>query len=91
MVNHTIYFRKENWDKFKDEPQKSELVNLLLSRHYDIFKVGTLVEEVPAEDINVVGNREMQGILEENTGYKVCKHGADPRYRKFAKNGKPCK
>lgn len=77
-------------DKFELEPNKSGLVNLLLARHYDVMKPGTLVEEIPAEDINVVGNRELQGYLEPK-GYKVCKHGSDPRFCKFAKPGKVCK
>lgn len=74
-MNQTIYFRKENWEKFKDEPQKSELVNLLLARHYDIYKQGTLIEDV--KYVNSVGSPELEKILDPDTGR--CEHGFGPR------------
>jgi hypothetical protein len=33
-MNYTIYIRKTNWNKFKDEENKAELVNTLLNNHY---------------------------------------------------------
>lgn len=34
-MNQTIYIRKANWEHFKDEPDKSALVNNLLALHYN--------------------------------------------------------
>lgn len=31
------------------------------------------------------------GIRVDSTGLKFCKHGADPNFCKFRKNGKPCR
>lgn len=35
-MNQTIYFRKEIWELFKDEPNKSEVINRLLDMHYSM-------------------------------------------------------
>lgn len=33
-MHQTIYIRKSNWDRFKDEADKSRLVNELLEKYY---------------------------------------------------------
>ena len=33
-MQYNIYFRKEVWELFKDEPKKSELVNRVLKAYY---------------------------------------------------------
>lgn len=62
-MQYNTYYRKEVWGKFKDEPQKSDLVNLLLRRHYDFYQPGTLVEEFGPTDESIVGNKELAKIL----------------------------
>lgn len=42
-MNQTLYIRAEVWQKFKDEPKKSELVNNLLTDWYD----GTIKNPMP--------------------------------------------
>jgi hypothetical protein len=65
---------------FELELEKSKLVNLLLDRHYDYFKPGTLFEDVEThEDLDgsVVGSVELASVLttlqEESEG--TCKNG----------------
>lgn len=53
-------------DKFAEEVGKSGLVNLLLDRHYDYFKPGTLVEDLREhEDLDgsVVGSIQLASDL----------------------------
>lgn len=47
----TLYIRKEN-EQFKSEPNKSELINKLLSKHYGTAKKGMIgkVEHVQVEE-----------------------------------------
>lgn len=71
-MNQTIYFRKEVWDKFKDESQKSDLINLLLSRHYEYYHPGTLIEEV--SDESIVGNADLAKTLKPMTS-NFCRGG----------------
>jgi hypothetical protein len=61
-MQYTTYYRKDIWEKFKDEPQKSDLVNLLLARHYDYYKPGTLIENLDDEQVDeaVVGPRGLR-------------------------------
>lgn len=33
-MNHTIYFRKDVWEEFKEEPDKSKVINALIKEHY---------------------------------------------------------
>ena len=47
-MNQTIYFRKAVWDNFKDETDKSALVNDLLAHHYEI---GTKVSKTIKQSI----------------------------------------
>lgn len=34
-MQQNIYFRKHIWERFKDEDDKSDLINRLLEEHYD--------------------------------------------------------
>lgn len=37
-MQNNIYFQKEVWEYFKDEPNKSNLLNELLRNHYNLNK-----------------------------------------------------
>lgn len=76
--NYTLYI---NIDNFAKEANKSGLVNRLLGSHY----AGQVFEPEPFLVPPVAKN-----IPRESDG-KLCKHGADPNFCKFRKNGKPCK
>lgn len=80
---YLLYIHNE---KFEQEVQKSALVNLLLDRHYDFYKPGTLVEDV--SDESIVGNAELaemlkpkvESVLRKDNG--TCKkHGTPLDYR----------
>jgi len=88
IMNQTIYFRKEIWNRLKDEQKKSELINELLAEHYkepritdkDINKIAKTIDKQKTPDVIYPTKRPA-----------VCKHGYDPMMCKFAKNGQPCK
>ena len=42
MPNRTLYINNSNWEKFKDEPSMSAVVNALLIQHYAKFDEGDL-------------------------------------------------
>jgi hypothetical protein len=33
-MQYNIYFRRDNWERFKDEENKSKLINTLLEEHF---------------------------------------------------------
>lgn len=53
-----------------------------------IERSGSVYALIPAQIIRPIKTpAEIPGFLE----FKACKHGADPEFCRFAKNGKPCK
>lgn len=77
MPNKTIYIRKEDLDKWESIEDKPGFIHNALS---DSGRPQTLDEAIAAY------SRPMNGLP-----FKPCKHGADPKFCRFAKNGKPCK
>lgn len=69
-MNYTIYIRKENWDYFKDEENKSELVNSLLESHYG-------KGQKPAEEREEVHTNETPPEVPKvaQKALKTCKNG----------------
>jgi hypothetical protein len=61
-MNYTTYYRKDVWERFKDEPDKSDLINRLLAEHYD-----DVAEEkvIKVADYNSPASKS-----------KLCKHGS---------------
>jgi hypothetical protein len=37
-MQYNIYFRRDNWERFKDEENKSKLINTLLEDYYKDYK-----------------------------------------------------
>lgn len=46
-MQYNIYFRKDNWDRFKNEPSKSDLINSLLASHYGLNPGGEVGRDEP--------------------------------------------
>lgn len=53
-MNYTTYYRKDIWKRFKDEPDKSDLINRLLAEHYDDVAVEKVIKKVSAEPKNII-------------------------------------
>lgn len=78
-----IYIRKENektWESLKD---KSEWVNVALSK----LTITNEVTPVPYSDKPPM---QIPSVFKTPTA-KTCKHGMDPELCKFAKPGQKCK
>jgi hypothetical protein len=80
-MQYNTYYRKDVWEKFKDEADKSDLVNSLLSEHYGRPKTATesvILRDPPkplpmSERIKVVDDIEIKPI---RTGTNLCRvHG----------------
>lgn len=60
-MQYTLYIRKENDEAFKDEENKSELVNQLLAKHYEngtpvhLTTISVLPPEKKNSDTNAPG------------------------------------
>jgi len=84
-------------DRFEQEPQKSALVNLLLDRHYDYYKPGTLIEDFRDDedlDGSVVGSVELAEKLkdmQEEKPMDFCKEGHPIPEGRTKCMGKGCK
>jgi hypothetical protein len=86
-MNYTTYYRKDVWERFKDEPDKSDLINRLLTEHYDDVAVEKVIEaQVMSPQVVPSTSR-----IATNKVSEVCKHGSSPQFCKYAKPGKPCK
>lgn len=55
-MQYNVYFRKHNWERFKEEPEKAELINKLLEKHY-------------GPDAQTVANEAFAG---KDCGHEVC-------------------
>lgn len=53
-MQYTLYIRKDINEKFKDEKEKSVLVNILLDRHY---RVTPEAGHLPQQDLETVVKR----------------------------------
>jgi len=51
-MQYNIYIRRDNWEKFKNEDKKAELINRLLSAHYGRSK--DAVPAKPTKDVDQV-------------------------------------
>jgi len=53
-MNQTIYFQKDIWDKFKDEPFKSKVINELLKESYNPISTGKV--NTPSDSVSITSN-----------------------------------
>lgn len=80
---------------FDKEMYKSELVNRLLENHWNRQIPGDYI--APIEDIEQLKDSVSTKLSGKTLAeiipdlLKPCKHGADLKLCRFAKNGKPCK
>ena len=73
-------------DRFRNEKKKSELVNALLDRHYAWSPLqGPIVMHETKKIVDAIAK------VKDDAVFKPCKHGADPKFCRFAMPGKPCK
>lgn len=86
MPHANIWIRKEDVDKWQALEKKSEFIHNALNDGGVSGMVGALVK---AEYVEEAEFTEKDG-KPVYTG-KTCKHGYNPNYCKFAKQGKPCK
>lgn len=96
-MNATIHIRTSDEHIWKAITNKSEFIHKALNRLIEnevveviapapikeSLKAGFEAIETPDEDITAV--------QEVKPSFKLCKHGADPKFCRFAKPGKPCK
>ncbi|MDE1867459.1 MAG: hypothetical protein KGI08_07105 [Thaumarchaeota archaeon] len=77
--------------RFEKEKHKSKLVNELIEKHYGGLTIFSEPIGLEVDDgVNVI---ELEEPLKK-TSYKefrVCKHGYNPKFCKFAKGEKECK
>lgn len=76
-MNQTIYFRKDVWEKFQDEKNKSELINNLLDDWYS----GKITNPMPQNKKPYINS--VQGISERV--HKIIKTPVDAKVVTMAK------
>lgn len=104
MARANVYIRKENEASWSSINHKSNWVNEMLrsqreagSRFGAPFRSDTLelkkAEVIPVDTTKYPNRAEDKiAIMDDPKDWvKPCKHGADPRFCKLAKNGKVCK
>lgn len=83
FIQKTIYLRQEDEDKWNAVENKSEFIHVALNR--------SPKDTGPSTVPNNVGLLGINKPQVSKTIAVFCKHGADPRFCKHAKNGKKCK
>lgn len=78
MPRANIFIRAEDYDKWVAIERKSEFIHNALNE--SIAALDSMGKPIKNPE-------EVPAFL----GFKTCKHGADPEFCRFAKNGKPCK
>ncbi len=104
MPDAKIYIRTEDLDKWNAIEKKSEFIhNALNPAHLSIQsrdgspEVLSVIQPIkPPKDMftkadNIEDDRHRELADDESLQFKLCKHLADPKFCKHAKNGKPCK
>lgn len=69
----TIYVNKANSENFKEEKEKSKLINMLLDEHYEKVSVGKIVGKEP-----IYGGGTYRELVEraaKDAPDKYCKNG----------------
>lgn len=75
-MQYNIYFRKENWELFQDEENKSQLINELLTQHY-----GGSVGVTPAHLDTATNPLNIPGVQKGiNEGLPCCKKPSPCRH-----------
>jgi hypothetical protein len=87
MPQVTTYIRKDDMDKWQAIEKKSEFIHNALNKKPE--PVGVYGQGLPEKVEPLIINNSKDVL--KTTGSGLCKHGADPKYCKFAKNGKVCK
>ena len=64
-MQYNIYFRRDNWERFKDEKNKSKLINTLLEEHFSKTPHTPLQETIEEKPIP-------KNILEPDLNLKAC-------------------
>jgi len=82
MPQVTVYIRDDDLKKWKTLKKKSEFIHSALNRTN---------KGIPLEVIGTAAAKKGPNYNPPTTLPKLCKHGSDPKFCKFAKNGKPCK
>jgi hypothetical protein len=103
MPRVNIFIRKDNQDKWNAIPDKSNWINTILENADDTSRFGAIrpgpagpMVSVLSEAPGAVGEM-IDKAFDNGQGltyfidFKPCKHGADPKFCRFAKPGKPCK
>ena len=73
-MNQTIYFRKDIWDSFAAEPDKSKLINELLSEHYGLGSVAETKTRSRVSSRRLDTRSSFERRVERNSG-GFCKNG----------------
>lgn len=83
VMQYNIYFRKDNWERFKDEENKSGLINYLLETHYGKLEniSASRVEATKEEAFDIIQKNYIEPKVKEafvpkppdpETGYPCC-------------------
>lgn len=75
---------------FEKEKKKSDLVNQLLDSYYEVTAPSN-VKSALAAGFSAIKDPEQAISIVEDLVPKLCGHGADPKFCRFAKPGKQCK
>lgn len=71
-MNQTIYFRKDIWEKIKDEPEKSKVINELLDKHYSTTTFTADQAKKAGYSVNTGASLRSD---DEHIKGKYCQHG----------------
>lgn len=97
VMNATIHIRTSDEEQWKALGNKSEFIHnaLMWKNDSDILRDPGLHEQFDeaTKEAGKVLNEvsDTPQAIRNLISIKPCKHGADPRFCKFAKNGKVCK
>lgn len=105
MPQVTVYIRSGDLDKWKTLEKKSEFIHNALNSLRDMTKYPPNVnQDLKPIKISIESPTISEKLKEKRTLYQqaadnkvmlgslgLCKHGADPKFCKFAKPGKICK
>lgn len=77
-MNQTIYFRKDIWDKFQKEENKSDIINKLLGEYYNTTQEFPKVQvklESPIIKTPKQATEAVKNLPDKLRGANECKNG----------------